>query len=309
MGIKNKLISYINKLPYVRGLYKSNLEYLNFTKNSCFTAGHFHSPIINIDEIKERENEIWTTKVSDTIEGIDLNTTNQIQLVKKMEIYYSEMPFLKEKQKDLKYYFENDFYSYTDGITLYSVIREFKPKNIIEIGSGYSSALMLDTNKLFFKDEINLTFIEPNTERLLSLLNNQDNNRATIIQSIVQLVPLSKFKELNKGDILFIDSSHIVKTDSDLNHILFKIIPILKPGVIIHFHDIFYPFEYPKEWVYKGRNWNENYFLRSFLMYNNSFKILLFSEYLHQTNKEVFINMPLCYLNTGGNLWIEKIKS
>ncbi|MCS6819760.1 MAG: hypothetical protein NZ522_07390, partial [Chitinophagales bacterium] len=66
------------------------------------------------------------------------------------------------------------------------------------------------------------------------------------------------------------------------------------------------PFEYPKTWVFRGVNWNEDYFLRAFLMYNNEFEIILFADYLHKHHKHVFENMPLCYRNTGGNLWLVK---
>ena len=76
--------------------------------------------------------------------------------------------------------------------------------------------------------------------------------------------------------------------------------------MLIHFHDIFYPFEYPKKWVVNGRNWNESYFLKAFLMYNNNFEIILFSDYMHKFHKESFKKMPLTYENTGGNLWLVK---
>ena len=114
------------------------------------------------------------------------------------------------------------------------------------------------------------------------------------------------FEILQSGDILFIDSTHIAKTGSDVNHILFDILPILKSGVLIHFHDVSYPFEYPKEWVYMGRNWNENYFLRAFLMYNNNFEIILFSDYLHKHYIEAFKDMPLSLKDPGMNLWLKK---
>jgi hypothetical protein len=186
------------------------------------------------------------------------------------------------------------------------MIRFLKPKRIIEIGSGFSSAVMLDTNELFFNNQINLTFIEPYPERLFSLISEKDKNATHIIQNEVQSVPLETFAQLQAGDILFIDSSHIIKTGSDVNYVIFEVLPILKPGVLIHFHDIFYPFEYPKEWVYAGRNWNEDYFLKAFLMYNETFEIRLFADYIHRMHKEAFRRMPLCYKNFGGSLWMEK---
>jgi hypothetical protein len=186
------------------------------------------------------------------------------------------------------------------------MINYFKPTRIIEIGSGFSSAVMLDTNQLFFNNQIDLTFIDPYPERLYSLMIEYDKKQTTVIETDVQLIPVDVFRKLKAGDILFVDSTHVTKTGSDVNYILFEILPILESGVLIHFHDVFYPFEYPKEWVYKGFNWNEDYILKAFLMYNDKFEIILFSEYLHKHHKDSFKDLPLSYKNTGGNLWIQK---
>lgn len=303
MNVKRKIIDLVNKLPYVRGLY---LENAHFKRNSYFPAGHYYSPIILVDDIKKREHEIWDKANNEGIKGIDLRVDEQIKLIDSLSVYYADIPFKPEKQQNIRYHYNNSFYSYTDGIILYSMLRHYSPKRIIEIGSGFSSAVLLDTNELFFNNAINLTFIEPYPERLNSLILETDKKQTTIIQSDVQLVPLDVFQRLQSGDILFIDSTHIVKTGSDVNYILFEILPTLQSGVLIHFHDIFYPFEYPKEWVFNGRNWNEDYFLKAFLMYNDRFEIQLFSEYIHKHHKEAFKNMPLSYNNTGGNLWIMK---
>ena len=122
----------------------------------------------------------------------------------------------------------------------------------------------------------------------------------------MQSVALENFKKLKANDILFIDSSHVSKTGSDVNYELFEILPNLASGVLIHIHDMFFPFEYPKEWVYEGRNWNELYMLRAFLNYNQDFDILLFSHYMHEKHEKAFENMPLTYENTGWNLWLQK---
>ena len=98
----------------------------------------------------------------------------------------------------------------------------------------------------------------------------------------------------------------MAKTGSDENYILFEILPNLQNGVLIHFHDIFYPFEYRKELVFGGNNWNENYFLKAFLMFNNAFEIKLFSEYLHKHHPQAFEEMPLTAKNHGGNFWMQK---
>lgn len=299
MVLKKYIKSVINKLPYIKALHEINL-------NSHFPAGHYHSPIISIEEIKKREFKIWKNADEDGIKGVELRTEEQIKLVQQFTKFYEEIPFKSEKQVNVRYYFENEYYSYTDGIILYSMINYFEPKRIIEIGSGFSSAVMLDTNQLFFNNQINLTFIDPYPGRLYSLMTETDKEQTIVIESDVQLISLDIFRKLKAGDILFVDSTHVTKTGSDVNYILFEILPILESGVLIHFHDVFYPFEYPKEWVFKGFNWNEDYILKAFLMYNDKFEIKLFSEYLHKHHKDSFKDLPLSYINTGGNLWIQK---
>lgn len=275
-------------------------------KNSLFPNGHYYSPIISIKDVKNRQEKIWAGESVDGIKGVNLNTKEQVELLNSFNQYYDEIPFKETKQDHLRFYFENIFYSYTDSIMLYSIIRHHKPKQIIEVGSGFSSAVMLDTNELYFENKIKLTFIEPYPQRLKSLLTEKDKASSEIIEKDVQAVSFDIFEKLNAGDVLFIDSTHVSKTGSDVNYLLFEVLPRLKSGVIIHFHDIFYPFEYPKEWVFAGRNWNEDYLVKAFLMYNDEFEITLFSDYIHKHHSSAFDKMPLCFKNTGGNLWLKK---
>src|SRR5690606_4967570 len=107
--------------------------------------------------------------------------------------------------------------------------------------------LMLDCNDLEFSGKITFTFVEPFADRLKSLLREADQDHR-IHESRCQDVPLEVFSALQDGDILFIDSSHVSKVGSDVNDQLFRILPALAPGVFVHFHDIFWPFEYPPEW-------------------------------------------------------------
>jgi Methyltransferase domain len=302
--MKNTIKHIFNQLPYVKGLYKQTA---NFSKNSFYPAGHYYSPIVSVDDIQKREMEIWKDIGVDGITGIDLQAEAQVRLVKELSAYYADLPFAEVKEGKLRYFFGNYYYSYTDGIVLYSMMRHFRPQRIIEVGSGYSSALMMDVNELFFDNKIGLSFVEPYPERLHSLMSEKDKQSSTVIEKPVQEMGAAFFEKLDKGDILFIDSSHVSKCGSDVNYILFEILPVLKSGVFIHFHDIFYPFEYPKDWVLGGKNWNEDYILKAFLLYNEKFKIRLFSHYLHVHHKDAFKDMPLTFNNTGGNIWIEKI--
>jgi predicted O-methyltransferase YrrM len=240
--------------------------------------------------------------------GIALNGDEQLNLLDSFETFYNELPFADEKSNDLRYYYKNDCYCYSDAIFLYCMIRHLKPRKIIEVGAGFSSAVMLDTNEKFMKNSINCTFIEPYPERLESLLKSADNEMVTIYKKNLQEIPLELFEGLHENDILFIDSTHVAKFNSDVNYIIHKILPVLAHGVHIHFHDIFYPFEYPQEWLLQGRAWNEQYILRAFLEFNNEFKIIMFNTYLESMYKTRIINrFPLLYKNTGGSIWLKRM--
>lgn len=293
------------KRNFIFSELKSSLNWKNNKPVSRFPHGHFYSPIVSKNELQEFHNQIWEEEKNTSIEGIDLNTDKQLALLSEFSKYYSELPFEENKSEKYRYYFNNKAYNYTDGIMLYSFMRHFQPKRIIEIGSGFSSAMMLDTKDLFLNDT-SLTFIEPYPALLYSLFKEKDKQQCKVFDTKVQNVDIEEFKKLEANDILFIDSSHVSKTGSDVNYELFKILPNLKSGVIIHIHDIFYPFEYPEEWVYGGRNWNENYLVRAFLSYNDKFEILHFATFIHKHHKAAFENMPLTYKNKGGNLWIRK---
>jgi predicted O-methyltransferase YrrM len=308
--LKSAFKNIISYVPYFKSLLKELNDYkkeLGIYKTQ-YPPGHYYNPMVSPLEIKEKENAIFSIK-NNSIEGIDLNESGQLDLIKTLLENYASVPFKDEKTSDLRYYFNNNFYSYSDGIFLNLMMRKFKPKSIIEIGSGFSSALMMDSNELNLNKSISFTFIDPNPERLYSLIKADDKSNYEIIAKKIQDISLDIFGRLNKNDILFIDSTHVSKTGSDVNMILFDILPKLKPGVLIHFHDIFYPFEYPKEWVLnpKGFGWNENYILRSFLMYNNQYKIVLFNTFLEHFHENWFReNMPLCLKNKGGSIWIQK---
>ncbi len=237
---------------------------------------------------------------------MDLNIDKQIELFNIFKEFYKELPFSDLKKDGLRYYFDNPWFGYSDSISLYSMLRYSKPKRIIEIGSGYSSAVILDTNEYFLKNNIQITLIEPNPERLKSLLKKEDITGSTIISNRLQNVDLNIFKSLEKNDILFIDSSHIYTNGSDVELIFTKILPMLNKNVYIHFHDIIYPFIYPTDWANRG--YNEAMYVKELLNKNNSFKIIFFNSYICEFYKKEFeLEMPLYLKNPGGSIWIEKI--
>jgi hypothetical protein len=266
--------------------------------------GHFYSSVPRLQEVRKHRKDIF--KVPRTVPGIDLREQQQLELVQTFaDRYYRDQPFQEQPTAGRTYYFDNVAFRHSDAIMLHCMLRHFRPTKLIEIGSGFSSCVTLDTNRLFLNDSIDCTFVEPYSDVLAKLRGTLDDLH--LIAKRAQDVPLELFAGLGSGDVLFIDSSHVSKVGSDVNHIFFHILPMLKPGVRVHFHDIFYPFEYPEEWIFAGRSWTEAYVLRAFLQYNSSFEVELFPNYLIRFNEGFFRGaMPLCLKDFGGSIWLRK---
>jgi hypothetical protein len=238
-----------------------------------------------------------------------MHAAAQRALVESFGAFYADMPFRAAKSDGLRYGFENSFFSYGDAIGLYSMLRKLEPRRVVEVGSGHSSAVMLDTNDRFLSGRARFTFIDPYPQRLQSLLAEGDQSRHEVIATDVQQVPLVHFESLEPNDILFIDSSHVIKVGSDVGYLLSVVLPSLKPGVVVHFHDIFWPFEYPESWLMDGRAWNEAYALKAFLQFNSTFEILFFNSYLSVHHKDVLErHLPLFLKNPGGSIWLRKTR-
>jgi predicted O-methyltransferase YrrM len=158
--------------------------------------------------VRQREQVIFDA-LPRTLPGIDLNPEGQLQLLDRLKEYYHAQPFQDHKQPHLRYFFENPNYSYGEAIVLFCLINLVKPKRIVEVGSGYSSCVILDTNEQVFQRSINCAFVEPYPELLESLLKKEDRSSVRILPHKVQDVDLELFTALGSGDILFIDSSHV----------------------------------------------------------------------------------------------------
>jgi predicted O-methyltransferase YrrM len=195
--------------------------------------------------------------VAATVPGIDLREAAQLTLLEDFARYYRELPFREEASPDRRYHLNNGPFAYADGITLYCMLCHARPRRIIEVGSGYSSAAMLDISELFFDNAVEFTFIDPEPQRLYSLMRADDRGRATVMECRVQDIPVSAFEALTANDILFIDGSHVAKIGSDVNYLLGEVLPALAAGVFVHIHDVPYPFEYFRAWVEQGIAWNE----------------------------------------------------
>jgi hypothetical protein len=271
--------------------------------------GHFYSPLVdpNDDVVQDVLSRTPSTGLPDS-EDFRLDVPLILSWFEKISTHYKQLPFPEEHQPGFRYCYENGMFSYSDAISLFGMLLELRPRRLIEVGSGYSSCVSMDTNDLFLNRSMQMKFIEPFPQRLFSILPPEDSYRGCVEQVRLQKAPLEWFTTLEAGDILFIDSSHVGKLGSDVNHYFFRIFPVLASGVHVHIHDVFYPFEYPSPWILEqNRSWNEAYFLHAFLQYNSAYEIVYFNDYMFQEHRGLLESkMPKCLKNGGGSIWLRK---
>jgi Methyltransferase domain len=247
----------------------------------AFAPGHYHSTLPSRRDIDEQAHF--------EIVGINLRRDEQLALLEKLDVADPAGPR----------YGPNGWFPTTDAAIYQAIIRHYRPTRVIEVGCGWSTAALFDAGAAQ-----HVTLIEPHPGRVLQLLSAEDVARCDVLESRLQDVALSTFQALNSGDVLFVDSTHVAKLGSDVNRIFFEILPALATGVIIHFHDVFYPFEYPERWVRQGWGWNETYLLRSFLEYNEAFQILLWAHMLQTMGH---IARDLDPVLGSASIWLQKV--
>lgn len=260
---------------------------------------HFYSPVPSVKELTESDFSPYT------YDGLSLNETSQWELLQSFSPYFQELSDIHdEKQNDHEYYFNNPALCGIDAMIYYAMIRHYKPSRIIEVGAGNSTKIAARAASL--NDSTELYAIEPYPS---DCLRNGYPGLTKLIPSKIQDIDLTVFDQLEENDILFIDNSHVSKIGSDVNHVLLRILPRLKPGVIIHFHDIFIPFEYPEDWVKEKQIfWNEQYLLHSFMMYNSDFEIMLANYFLSQIDLDKLKQLvPFSPHHIGGSFWIRRV--
>ncbi len=236
---------------------------------------HYYEPLPDFSAITQEQ----TLKRRDSA-SVNWNLESQIDLVKRLSAYSPEIQKIAEGQSEsLKFNFFNEFYFELDAAVYYALLREVKPSKVIEIGSGYSTqiaAVAIAMNQQEGKAG-KIICIEPYPAPRLT----EANLEVELIPKRVETIDLSLFKDLSAGDILFIDSTHTVKFGSDVCLEILEILPAIPSGVWIHFHDIFFPYDYPPKWLIEERRaWNEQYMLEAFLAYNYSFEVVLANHWL-----------------------------
>ncbi|QBB69633.1 class I SAM-dependent methyltransferase [Pseudolysobacter antarcticus] len=193
--------------------------------------GHFYSPIVNPSEIAAQTDRIWP--VEPKVLGIDFNDASHEQILNEVfprHIAAYDYPELLDESPDLtQFYTQNSQFSWLDARTLFVLLLEWKPKRFVEVGSGFSTLLAADVNRRHLDNSIDITCIEPYPREFLR---QGIPGISKLLEQKVQDVPLAEFEKLQAGDILFIDSSHVAKTGSDVNYLYFEVLPRLAAGVI-----------------------------------------------------------------------------
>jgi predicted O-methyltransferase YrrM len=270
-----------------------------------FPVGHFYSPMYDVREIDRRRAWIWPAQARPVL-GIDWRERDQLELCHHVFCRQIPLDFPVDAPTDpTEYWAGNDQFPPLDACVLSAMLRHYKPARMIEVGSGYSSLVAARVNRTDLAGGCMVTCIEPYPRQFLV---DGVDGIADLRVELIQDTPFEIFEPLTDRDILFVDTSHTVKTGGDVTWIFNEIIPRLRPGVLVHVHDIFLPGDYPREWVMEGRGWTETYLVRAFLSYNKAFEIVWSMQFMLQNHPLTIAKaFPAAAMTPyGGSLWFRR---
>jgi hypothetical protein len=265
------------------------------------TPVHFYQPIPDTQSLSET---LWD-RPSELI-GIDMNDSAQLDLLRRQFSKFrdecEQLP-TEPTETPTRFYLKNGLFGGLDALVAYCMVRHFQPRLIVEIGSGFSSLILGEALRKNNKGSLNC--IDPSPP---NFLRENPPGLHALIEKRVQDIDVDFFSRLNPGDILFVDSSHTVKIGGDVNYLFLEVLPRLKPGIIVHIHDIFLPFDYRRDWVMEQfRFWTEQYLLQAFLMFNSEFEVLMANSYLNHCHpEELKATFPPLPSWRGGSFWIQR---
>jgi predicted O-methyltransferase YrrM len=273
--------------------------------------GHFYSPVPNTSEIAaaRRRSQVWPGQ--DRIPaGIDWREPQQERLLREVYARQERLELRTDEGADDEYFTENGQYPAQDAWILEGLLRHLRPRRMIEVGSGFSSLVTARVNREFLGGEMRFTCIEPYPRDFLKC---EVEGITELVINYVQDVPLDLYQELGEGDVLFIDTSHTVKTGGDVPWLFNEVLPRLRPGVYVHVHDVFFPRDYPQKWVFEGWNWNEQYLVQSFLQFNSGFEVVLGAQWMARRLREAMLEAfpgmsdPRHARLLGTSLWLRRV--
>jgi hypothetical protein len=236
-------------------------------------ARDYYSPVPNLKSLPD---DIWERRSA--LGGVDLRVEAAIELIEgELAPFVAELDVPDSGPAPPGTFFlQNENYETVDAELLYAMLRARKPRRVLELGSGFTTLLIGDAARRNAVEGVETEHLAYDPFPRAQILGD-DLLPPTRFEALPATeVPLEAFAWLQSGDVLFVDTTHTVKLGSDVNYIALEVLPTLAPGVIIHFHDIFLPWEYPREWFESMQYyWAEQYLLQAFLAFNGAFEVLL----------------------------------
>jgi predicted O-methyltransferase YrrM len=278
-----------------------------------YPLGHYYSPLPDNRQLEKEpyRSRVWPKEPYET-PGVDWRGRQQLDLCKYVLARQTPMKFPVEATADPAQYFtSNVIFPALDAYVLQAMLRHLRPARMIEVGCGYSSLVSARVNNDVLDGQMRFTCIDPYPQEFLA---GGVPGISELRVEEIQSTPLELFEELNENDVLFIDTSHVVKTGGDVPWIFNQIIPRLNPGVAVHVHDMFLPGDYPSAWVLEGWGWNELYLMQSFLAFNSAFEVVFGVHWMIKHHRdalrEAFPDLTDSQTNpeSAASIWIRRTR-
>jgi predicted O-methyltransferase YrrM len=262
---------------------RARVEWLAYNLGYDVVPRTWTSPIPNLHAL---DPDIWERR-SDLVGLAPMDARSQVDyLGSELSGYIAEFspPARKEDAEPGRFYMENPSIGPVDADVLYAMVRRHKPRRLIEVGSGFSTLVIVEALARNRNEgaETEFVSIDPAPPAMLD----GAMGAAELRKVSATDVPLHTFERLGAGDMLVLDTTHSVRIGGEVNYLVLEVLPRLATGVLVHFHDIFFPWEYPRAWIERGLYWSEQYLLQAFLAFNPTFKVLFAAHFLRQLEPE-----------------------
>jgi len=268
----------------------------------------YYSPLNRLAFLEETE-DLWSPPA--VPRDIDWCVDHQLEVAREVSKYTSELDDIPDNAGcGSDFYWQNNFWNSADALVQYGLLRSRKPSKLIEVGCGFSSLLAAKALRKNSEEnhgsQTDVTLVEPYPRPELLDKLPRDWRR---VETILQRCPLDWFETLGSGDVLFYDGSHCCHTASDVNWFFFQVLPRLREGVLIHLHDIFFPLDYPRKWLFERlQSWNEQFLLQAFLMNNSAYRVEIANAFIaHQREAEIRALYGEIQPFWGASFWMMKV--
>ncbi len=269
-------------------------------------ARNYYSPIPDLSQLPP---DIWERRSA--LGGVKLDPAAGIDYVeRKLQDFIAELDSPVEDPGEAGVFFlRNSGFESVDAELLYAMVRSARPARIVELGSGYTTLLINLAARRNAQEGLRVQHVAYDPYPREHVLGAAVDGPSSLRTISATNVPLQVFEELEAGDILFVDTTHTVKLGSDVNFIVLEVLPRLRPGVLVHFHDIFLPWEYPRYWFeHLHYYWAEQYLLQAFLAFNDAFSVLVPAQAIAREHPERLRRVIPSFTSevSPGSLWLER---